>query len=263
MEHLTGLAPARTPEMAVVCPRCAAGAAGRRERLSMSAIAGLLSQHARLERGLLHTLAELLLHPGRMIRAYFDGYRAAYVNPVTYMLVAAAASLLCFELYEQDYMAWTRADMQARLGSGEFGADSPFFAAYLDGLLSATKRTATTSFLVCVPLALMTRLLFGDRRINLAECFAFSFYVQGTALFLGTGAALAVWISGEWSLMLGGTLVYMGYTLWAGMQLFGRSLATFGRLLLVSLVSGGIAMGVVLAGAVAYAVLRTTGYLPG
>ena len=60
-------APAGVAEPA--CPQCAqAETAGR---LSMAAMASLVGKHLKLERGLLHTLMDLTLRPGAMLRGYF------------------------------------------------------------------------------------------------------------------------------------------------------------------------------------------------
>jgi hypothetical protein len=54
----------------------------------------------KLERGLGRTFFGLLRSPGRLAQSYVAGHRRPYVNPLSYFLLGAAASVLLFQVEE-------------------------------------------------------------------------------------------------------------------------------------------------------------------
>jgi hypothetical protein len=216
----------------------------------MAAMASLVGKHLKLERGLLHTLTDLTLRPGAMLRGYFaGGRRRDYLNPVTYLLLAAATSLLVFELYEDRYRVWMAQQIaigtrrQLPDGATALGPASEFAKAYIESMFEVMQRTTFTSLALVLPFALLVWLLFRGPRLNLAEALAFAFYAMGTGLFLHSLFITPVLMTGHWDLAQhGGIALYLAMPVWMGLAYFGFSVGHALRMAVAVL--AGFAIGV-------------------
>lgn len=213
-------------------PHRAAGEA-HTDRLTFRFFFHELQHYLHLEKGLLHTFVDLLGRPGLLLRGYFDGtHRREYTNPIAYILLAAAASLLSFSTYREAFTAWMRSGMGMPPVAG---APDAFLKAYMENLLAVSQRTAVTSTLLAIPLALFLWLLFRSPRFNLAESFAFALYATGTYLFVyALGLGPVIYATENWTLaQYGGLLLQVVVPLWLGLKLFGSTI-TNGMKLLVA-----------------------------
>jgi hypothetical protein len=232
-----------------VCPHCAQAVPSG--RLSLASIASLVGKHLKLERGLLHTLVDLTLRPGAVLGGYFSGARRRdYLNPVTYLLLSAATSLLVFELYEDRYRTWMAQQIAAETrrqmpdGTTALGPASEFTRAYIESMFEVMQRTTFTSLALVIPFALLVWLLFRGPRLNLAEALAFAFYAMGTGLFLHSLVITPLLMAGQWDLAQhGGIVLYLAMPVWMGLAYFGFSAGRALRMLLAVL--AGFAIGVV------------------
>lgn len=235
------------PDGAVACPICRdATPVGR---LSLRGIVALVGKHLKLERGLLRTLADLSLRPGAMLRAYFSGERRhRYVNPVTYLVLSTAASLLAFELYKPAFRVWVAGrigvETQRQMPEGTaLGAASDFAKAYIEAMFEVMQRTTFTSLALVLPVALLLWLLFRGPRLNLAEALAFALYSMGTGLFLHSVLITPLMVARQWDMaQVAGTGLYLAVPVLMGLGYFGRTIGNGLRLLLAVL--GGFVVGV-------------------
>ena len=134
------------------------------------------------DRGLLRTASEMVTDPGGVIRRYVDGQRRRYLAPHTYLFFGAALSLLSFQLYKDAIVQMARSEV-VHAAMGERGLFSPEQAsAYVEALVFLTQQTAATGLLMCIPFALLLRLVFRGSGINLAEAVVFSFFTFGQAM---------------------------------------------------------------------------------
>jgi hypothetical protein len=133
-------------------------------------------QHWHLERGLLRTFRDLTVRPGAMLRGYFEGRRRLYTGPLTYLLLAAAVSLVVSHVYADRLLQWSErfAQDMARLGGGSMPPRQLQATIQVTGWL--VQHTAVTLLGGCVPFALLLRWLFRRTGVNLVEATVFSFY---------------------------------------------------------------------------------------
>jgi hypothetical protein len=121
-----------------------------------------------LEGGLLRTIVDLTVRPGAMIRAYVDGRRQRYTNPVAYLLLAASAYLLLSHTWADAMAAGLRAE------NGEaYAAEAE---AMVQVQLYMDAHPALTTLVLCLFLVPALRLLF-RKSTTFAEATVFSLYV--------------------------------------------------------------------------------------
>jgi hypothetical protein len=241
-----------TPRAGPFCHGCGQEFLG--ERLTLRLLVRQFGERVRLERGILRTMWDMTLDPGRAIRSYVTGTRRRYVNPFTYLFFGAAASLVVFPLYRRQLVAWIEEISAA-------GDGMPFFsdaqtAAYNHLLLELVQRTALTGMAMCILFALLIRLFF-RRQMNLPEASVFSLYTFGQVFVLHTVLVVPwfLWL-GDFSTHTWGTFVpYVVVILYAGIRYFGRPVVTSLKLLLALAVSYGLFSLAVGIGLVAYVLL--------
>lgn len=226
------------------------------ERLTFTHFVHELQHQWHLEKGLPHTIVDLLRRPGDMLRGYFAGTRrAGYTNPITYSLLAAGASLLAYGLYREPYVAWMRMTLAARPAGAQAAA---FMRAYSEHLFEVTEHTAINAIALAIPQAILVWLLFRGPRFNLAESFALALYSIGTYMFLYVALVTPVlyfahaWTIGQWA----GVLLEVGVALHIGLGLFGMGARQAGKLLFAVLASFGIWTGALAIGVATYTLVR-------
>lgn len=207
------------------------------ERLTFTYFLHELQHQFHLEKGLPHTLVDLLRRPGDMLRGCFDGSgRAGYTNPITYSLIAAAASLVTYGLYREPYVDWMRLKLAARPAGAQAAA---FMRAYGEHMFEATEHTALNSFALAIPQAILVWLLFRSPRFNLAESFALALYSIGTYLFLYSACVAPVlyfthaWTLGQWA----GVVIEVAVALRLGLGFLGGGPRSAMKLLFAVLAS--------------------------
>ena len=152
----------------------------------------------KMERGLLVTARDLTVSPGAVARRYLSGQRRRYVNPLSYLLLGAAVTLL---LLPRVYDATLTPEMMEQLsgaGLSASGADlesmppdrrafmeaylTEFVPAFVGAMLSIMLSVYSVMMLVlAVALGGAFRLFFGDRtpRRTFAESLVPAFYLVG------------------------------------------------------------------------------------
>lgn len=246
------------------CPACGGAPGGR---IGFASLAGLVRRHAKLERGLPHTLFDLVVRPGRMLSDYLAAHRRReYVNPVSYLLLSAAASLLAFELYRDGYERWIGARLAASAQAwGESRGRLPaevmrFQQAYSESVMQVLTSSTFASLALVLPFGLAVWLATGTRRVNLAESLVFALYAVGTALFAHTLLIVPVLLADGFELAQHlGLVLYLALPLWIGLDLFGRTWATVLRMGLAMLGGYVVGVAVILVAVFALTALRLGG----
>lgn len=75
------------------CPRCGQKATTGRLKIR-NTIENFLAMFTKMNRGVVHTIADLLFRPGFMMRDYLDGHRAEYASPLLLIFVVIALDLV-------------------------------------------------------------------------------------------------------------------------------------------------------------------------
>lgn len=157
----------------------------------------LTSRLFNLEKGLLHTLVDLLRRPGMVIRDYVSGKQKPYVNPLTFFFIGAAAQLLTIWILAPSLEGRIKQqvrDARATKAGSEmyeklderFGQDTgEFMASTYTNMLQQVYSYAALLFF-CIPFAIALKVLHGAAgdRFSLGETIIFSLYSFGMILLL-------------------------------------------------------------------------------
>ena len=253
------------------CPNCGARADGRfcpscgqhqmRGRLTLRRLwTEFASRVFNLNRGLLATVVGLSRQPGQVPLDYVEGRRGRYTNPLTYLLLASALSLLTLRFSEdtvreqyRDQFESMEAERQAeRAGRGvphdhdgdgvrdhdpdefeRFGENLDALMAdggalYIERMLDGMKRyNQWLMVLMCVPLTLVLRVLFGPAR-HLPEVAVFSLYVVGHGVGV-LALALPVVVQFGQAAVLASSLVYVALAAWGAVRFWGEGWSAAAR----------------------------------
>jgi hypothetical protein len=165
-------------------------------RLRIRALSRELFRHASLERGLGATFVGLCTNPGGLIRRYVAGERRRYVSPVAYLFVSAALMLIVLPLYSDVMEAWAETPPDVAATGGSLALSSAQAEHFRELVMRLTQQTTVTGLTMALPFALLLRLLFARSEINIAEAFAFAFYVGGHAYLLHSLFVPFAWLAG-------------------------------------------------------------------
>ncbi|MCC6724047.1 MAG: DUF3667 domain-containing protein, partial [Saprospiraceae bacterium] len=103
------------PVVGNYCPACGQRHLGERITLRFIGVE-LFQMLTNLERGLWHTLLELVRNPGRVIRDYLSGATVLYYQPVRFLLLMTGISALMANLVDFDkIMEMTMSTMNMEL----------------------------------------------------------------------------------------------------------------------------------------------------
>lgn len=174
------------------CHAC--GQRYRGERLTTRYLARhFVKQFFNLDDGLLHTVQQLTVAPGRVARAYINGRVRPYVNPVGYLLLVSAISIIIFSLLEGYFIQAIVQDFQTNGTSlSEFegiqellgpNPDQRFAELLMRGINQAT---VYLSLLLCLPFALFVQWFVPGwkQAFTYAESLVFSLYVYAHSILL-------------------------------------------------------------------------------
>ncbi len=140
-----------------------------------------------LEGGLLRTIVDLTIRPGRMIQDYVSGRRQRYTNPVAYLLLAAGAYVVLSKAWQDAMVAGLRAE--------NVGWEGDQGEAFVQVQLFTDAHPALMTLVLCLFLAPPLRLLF--RRSTVAEAAVFSLYVSGHLLLLQLAISVGALLLGK------------------------------------------------------------------
>lgn len=239
------------------CPSC--GQHQMRGRLTMRRLWGEFSSRVfNLNRGLLATIVGMSRRPGQVPLDYIEGRRRRYTNPLTYLFLASALSVFMLQ-FTEDVMrdqyrgqferieAQQAADAETvphdHDGDGirdhdpdeyerfaenldELMADGG--ALYMERMMEAMKTyNQWLMALLCVPLVLVLRILFGPAR-HLPEIAVFSLYVVGHGVAVSAFVMPVLVRIGQMATLLG-VFVYIGLAAWAAVRFWGEGWSAAAR----------------------------------
>ncbi|MEL6109480.1 MAG: DUF3667 domain-containing protein [Planctomycetota bacterium] len=152
------------------------------------------SRITQLDRGVLYTFGNLLIHPGHVAKEYVRGRRKPYLNPLTCFFLGAAIQLLALWILE-DRLRATIAEPFEGLAQGnkadwivsiESRTQQSIGQVLSDSYIVALKQAYTYLALItmALPLAIFTRIghLLSREKFVLAETMVWSLYLVSVAL---------------------------------------------------------------------------------
>jgi hypothetical protein len=143
-----------------------------------------------LEGGLLRTIVDLTIRPASMIRAYVDGRRQRYTNPVAYLLLSAGAYVLLAKTWQEAMAAGFRAENATLAGIEGIDPES-----FTQVQLFMDAHPSLMTLVLCFFLVPALRLLF-LRSTTTAEATVFSLYVSGHLLLMQIVINVGALVSG-------------------------------------------------------------------
>ena len=202
----------------------------------------------KLEHGLLGTFVGLTRRPGTLAREFVEGRRRPYVNPLSYLFLGAAVSLLTLPLMLDGSGGMSDAMAQGAAIAESFQADrldamSPERRAAVDEILERTlpiygekleetvrQLNAVLALVFALVLAAFFRLFFGGARYTFAESAVPALYVTGHYYLLSALAALVTLglPGGVWTYTAAAFVIFGALAVAAALGFYGRSLATAG-----------------------------------
>ncbi len=240
--------------------------AKREERLprlrSRDVVRSFLNDVLELDLPILRTVVDLTIRPGRLCRAYIDGYRWRYSNPLRYAFLMSAVMALVYTLLGtspsaaidrivEDSRPVRAVDEQAPGAAGEVtptddepAADqtSTEIKTVEDDTQRAERERLRRSFedrlqwsvetiranlhyiaFFMLPIvALMLRIFFRKAQLNFAEHYAFTLFVWGHG-FLLTAAFGVIGLPETLTGFSIASVISLGYQTWAIRQFYGES----------------------------------------
>lgn len=230
-----------------------------------------------LNRGLLATVVGMSRQPGQVPLDYVEGRRRTYTNPLTYFLLASALSLFLMQFSEdamreqlRDQIESMEAQRSADDAAGvphdhdgdegrdhdpdefdrfEDNLDALFAdggALYMEKMMSTLRRyNQWLVVLLCVPLTLLLRVLFGPSR-HVPEIAVFSLYVVAQGVLI-TALIMPILTRMGQAATLAGVLVYFVLAAWAAPRFWGEGWSAAARAVAAMVVSYAVYTGFVIA----------------
>jgi hypothetical protein len=204
------------------CAACGQRALDQRHTIR-SLVGGAFRRLFDAESGLTHTLIQLAVNPGRVVRDYLAGRTIIYTHPVAYVIVAFAVFVVAFR--------WS-----GGMGGGGF-----------ERLSSGT---------IPLFLAVASRIVFWRAGLNYAEHLIVNMFLFAQVVLIVTGALVLGYVvpeSGQLMVVGGALAVACAYVIWSYTRVFSQrpGLAAAGGLLVlvlgVSLWGGALVMVIRLA----------------
>ena len=149
-----------------------------------------------VERGLARTALDLAKSPGRTSLDYVRGRRQRYVNPSTYFMLAAGASLLVFSRADAAQMDEMMRNVESTYGLSS--AQQARFVTLKMASLESEFAAAVQSLFLAFVMALLWRAAFRRSGFNIAETTVASLYATAQILVLSLVIGLGV-SAGEWA----------------------------------------------------------------
>lgn len=180
-----------TQRVGAYCHAC--GQPFREGRLTLRGLWNDVALHFfQMDRGLLRTLRDMLINPGRVIRRYVDGQRRRYVNPFTYLFTGAATSLVSFSFLKDSFTRWVQQTLASSAAHTPELLSPGKTKIFAELNLKLTQYNAYTMLVMALPFALLLRIFFSKQQINLAESFVFALFCFGHVAFLSSVSSLVL-----------------------------------------------------------------------
>lgn len=206
-----------------------------------------VERYLKLERGVFRTFRDLLIRPGVVARNYVDGLRRPYVNPLSYLLIASALSVVLIPLYANQLYGEAfdvdnpqvreQMELGPRMSGGSLEELTPEqqerVEAFMAAVMAEVPRTVTDLYAVMyVVLALllagMLRLFMGGRgrQYNYAETLVFALFICAQIAVLSTVLALITYRIDQMVVLVGSILVMLSIILHGTRDFYDRSKGT-------------------------------------
>ncbi len=174
-----------------------------------------------MDRGILYSLKELMLRPGKLIRDYLEGRRAGQAKPFLLLMVMATVIVFLGKVLMDGNVVATMVPAEgARLGGADAQAVQAAFLQAQSVVQGWMNRNFALFTLLLIPLeALVFRLAFlGVGRLNYPEWLVVTaFLTVQTFVLWALAMPLQRWLPQAPTVAIGLTVVYMVYSL---LQLF-------------------------------------------
>ena len=173
------------------CASCGQRAINERHTVR-GLVGGAIRRLFNLESGLTHTLIQLAVNPGGVVRDYLAGRTITYTHPVAYMIVAFAVFVFAFRLSE---------------GTGGGGFE----------------RVSTGT--IPLFLAIASRIVFQRTGLNFAEHLILNIFLFAQIVVILTGALILGSVMPESALVIiaaGALAVVCAYVVWSYARIFPR-----------------------------------------
>ncbi|UNK56500.1 DUF3667 domain-containing protein [Pseudoxanthomonas daejeonensis] len=177
-----------------------------------------------MDRGILYSLKELMLRPGRLMRDYLEGRRARQAKPFLLLMVMAAVIVFLGKLLFDGHLVESSLPAFYSGGMSPGAEAEAVQVALANGLATVSawmNRNYAVWTLLLIPVeALALRLaFFGVRRLNYPEWLVITaFLTVQMFVFWGLAMPLQRWFPSAASVALGVAFCYGVYSL---VQLFG------------------------------------------
>ncbi|MBC7920198.1 MAG: DUF3667 domain-containing protein [Ferruginibacter sp.] len=176
-----------------------------------------------LERGFPHTIRDLALRPGHMVREYLLGKRRPYLKPLQFYLVMLALFFVVSEGLKVDPMEAGR-KLQEQISNLNSTERQQKLREKINQTMSANTKVVFSILVITQALAL--RLLYRRRGFHLAEWLAVSLFITGFHYLFSLSTPLSArWLGYDgrfWAVNAFVSLATWGYTTWAVVQFFDR-----------------------------------------
>ena len=222
-----------------------------------------------LDRGLLHTVAQLTVRPGHVVRAYVLGKRKLFTKPLSFYLIMLALYYLVSTLLKVnplDLGLGPIGDAQRGAEDGYRGSQTATSKADLARIGAVLNENVKVIFTVLVFfLAFSMRLFYRKSGYHWVDLLAFSFYVIGYSYlpYILTAVLLGWFGKVGWVLALVGavTVLSLGLYVWSVVQFFERkglpAILKATLVVFVSVVLYAVLISVVLGGVIGIQMART------
>ena len=166
----------------------------------------------------------MTVRPGATIDRYIRGVRRPFMNPISYLIVTSAISLLIFSFLQQEIAEWFRATSQANTAYAKIFTPEQN-ERFVQLTLRFTQYHVYTLFLMSVPFALLLRLFFLNSGKNIAEMAVFTLFTLAQVNIIDALATPVLWLTtANVALLVYATYpVYIVVTALAAYQFFGRN----------------------------------------
>lgn len=161
-----------------------------------------------VERGIIFTIRELLLRPGKTVQQFVNEDRSRLVKPVTFVLITAILCTFTSNVFHFESEQYA----QGRLDKSTYN----LLLLWLD------KYSAYENIIISAFIAFWTTIFFRKHRYNFFEILVLMCFVQGIVLIIISLFQLIQGVT-QYHMLKTISIVALGYSTWAIGQFFGKN----------------------------------------
>lgn len=185
-------------------------------RLSLKSVfSAIFKKIFDIESGLLFTIKEMFLRPGKVVQDYIQGGQMKYAKPVQFFFLTTALVFLAFgfsELYQENVNAFKEG---FQLGySGDDKSIPPYLQQLINRMVLWIKDVRTFIISSIPVYALVFKWMFRKAKLNYAEHFVFMLYITAMSNLV----SLPFFLLGAYVktiMVTVGTIASLVYAVWA------------------------------------------------